>query len=278
MMHKVKATGPLQHPWLTTSPQRSRGRRGTVMGNLTLPDPQPPAVGAREPIGNVTVNWIWTSGQNGADTALDLDGGLFAVSLSPHFRRVICHTDQRRTVESARLAFAQVQNVTVVAGSAPDYPYPPAAFDCITLTDLGGYLARRRIDGPPDFTRELGEWRRLLKPAGSLYFGVHTSRLWPYRFAWPAGSGGGRADHAVTHSLWRLRRTMVRAGFQRIRIYYAYPTHFQPVVILPRERHSVIAWRRRLNVRLSSRLVGSVATRLGLHRLHFGSCLVSASA
>jgi ubiquinone/menaquinone biosynthesis C-methylase UbiE len=132
-------------------------------------------------------------------------------------------------VAIARETLADAPEAELVHGSVEELPWPDASFDRILFGDVIEHL------DPPQAARALREFRRVLRPAGTLLVHTAPNRLF-LEFTWPAARPvlkalgfAGNVDgmdfwiseskryHVNEQTLHGLRRALRTTGFRDVR-------------------------------------------------------------
>lgn len=198
-------------------------------------------------------NWIWLSPLPRFDARAVLlvaeDPDLLAPRLKPHFSTV-------HTLAAGVLSQDRSQSK---AGPGPEHRLLPFARDSLDCVVLWSFPESTRFSGTPvpSRVRLLTDCRRVLKSGGCLYLGQEGRRL---SFA--------------------LKRTLQRAGFHGVRIYYDRSRQGNLEMCLPANRQLILrseAWRTE-SPPIHIRMVRRGLIWGGLHGLLFRRRIFLASA
>ena len=236
-----------------------------------------------DPIGN----WVWLADFAGRRAALCVGdaGATMAEALSRHFE--LTWVAEARPDELARLQarLAPAAPAVRLVRAGPDaLPLAPETLDCVTLHGLFDWWPDEGTPAERTAARTalLADCRRALRPGGCLYV-AHANHLrqtlltaaatavGPWKFldqgpTWPGPSSGETAS------------ALHRAGFRRVRSFYADPSHMNARYVIPRTRQATLACERALFREERRSPLRRPLAALGLHGVLYGSVLYLANA
>ena len=210
-----------------------------------------------DPIGN----WIWLADLAGTRAALCVGDASDTMANALSRRFEVTWVAEARAVELARLRTRLATappGVRLVRAGPDALPLDPESLDCVTLHGLFDWWPERGIRAAR--AALLADIRRALRPGGCLYVAHANRRL-------TRGSRPGA-----------MTRALRRAGFRRVRSFYAEPSHLEARYVIPSTRQATLACERALFQEYRQRRLRRSLAALGLHRLLYGSVLHLAEA
>jgi len=234
------------------------------------------------PIGN----WVWLADFAGRHAAFCVGdaGDTMAEALSRHFEQT--WVAEARAGEFARLCtrLATAAPAVRLVCAGPDVlPLGPESLDCVTLHGLFDWWPGEgtRAERTAARTALLADCRRALRPGGCLYVAhgnplrqrLRTAASKAARPWAPVRTAVGSAP-----SPGEMAQALRRAGFRRVRSFYADPSHLNARYVIPRTRQATLACERALFRDARRNPMRRPLAALGLHRILYGSVLYLANA
>jgi SAM-dependent methyltransferase len=182
-------------------------------------------------------------------------------------------------------------NIVPACATPVELPYRDSTFDCVALDDVCAQalalthgLAFRAIQD-----QLFQECRRVLRKGGCLSIGISNTHWWgrarnrrarcstgeppPHAVGAPLPRTRRRSPGERAVSLHGLKHRLTGAGFARVRIYCAEPSHDQPRCIIPMDRGAVLAYEGFGRPSSPHGRLRRLLARLGLRRVLYPSLI-----